>query len=311
MVSSTKARRPARRSARLGRQLPPLPSLPRSFPSLSHTRPWRDTSTKDIPFARQQDLASLRQCVDYLALGHIHAPYPDTLGEEERLFNPGEWFFNPGCPETWSSEEGQYLWKGAVFVEVDTNQTPNFKAALCNYPHRRPFMRIRQELDACPTPGALLRLLEEKVRREPMPDSPKSPVVEIVLTGVARFSRTEIDTAAIEQLAKEYIDPLLVRVRSTLQEAPASVVEDGSALPREVLERTVFENLIRADDRFAASASDVAQIAVLLKQMVLDGVTANDIANEVHSRLGALRHVGQGNLSATGPKAAELPRNSE
>lgn len=137
--------------------------------------------------------------------------------------------------------------------------------------------------------------------------SKRSPaVVEIVLTGVARFSRTEIDTAAIEQLAKKHINPLLVRVRSTLQEAPASVVEDGSALPREVLERTVFENLIRADDRFAASASDVAQIAVLLKQMVLDGVTANEIADEVHSRLRA-----QGGLSGTGLKNAEPPRNSE
>ncbi|MYB76555.1 MAG: exonuclease SbcCD subunit D [Chloroflexi bacterium] len=272
------------------------------------------------PFARQQDLASLRQCVDYLALGHVHAPYPDSLGQEE-------WFFNPGCPETWSSEEWQYQSKGALFVEVDTEVAPNFKATPRNYPHRRPFMRIRQELDACPTPGALLQLLEEKIRREPLPkagvestdskdasravtgrlpQSPKSPVVEIVLTGVARFSRTEIDTAAIEQLAKQYIDPLLVRVRSTLQEAAASVVEDGSALPREVLERTVFENLIRADDRFAASASDVAQIAVLLKQMVLDGVAANEIANEVHSRLRA-----QGDLSGTGLKNAEPPRNSD
>jgi len=277
------------------------------------------------PFARQQDLASLRQCVDYLALGHVHAPYPDTLGE-------GEWFFNPGCPETWSSEEWQYQSKGALFVEVDTDETPSFKVTPRNYPHRRPFIRIRQELDACPTPGALLRLLEEKIRREPLPNagvesadlgdatraatgrlsqSPKSPVVEIVLTGVARFSRTEIDTAAIEQLARKYIDPLLVRVRSTLQEAPASMVEDGSALSREALERTVFENLIRADDRFAASASDVAQIAVLLKQMVLDGVAANEIAKEVHSRLRAVRHVGQDDRFGTGPGATEPKRYSE
>ncbi|MDE2930942.1 MAG: exonuclease SbcCD subunit D [Chloroflexota bacterium] len=277
------------------------------------------------PFARQQDLASLRQCVDYLALGHLHAPYVGTLGGRD-------WLFNPGCPETWSSEEWQYQNKGALFVEVDTNQAPSFKATPRNYAGRRPFIRIRQELDACPTPGVLLRLLEEKIRREPLPNagvesadledasrpatgrrsqSPKSPVVEIVLTGVARFSRTEIDAAAIEQLAKKYIDPLLVRVRSTLQEAPASVVEDGSALPREVLERTVFENLIRADDRFASSAAEVAQVTVLLKQMVLDGVTASDIAGEMHSRLRTLRHVGQDDLFGTGPGATEPQRYSE
>lgn len=277
------------------------------------------------PFARQQDLASLQQCVDYLALGHVHAPYAGALGQ-------GDWFYNPGSPETWSSEEWQYQIKGALFVEVDSNQTPNFKATPRNYPHRRPFIRIRQELDACPSPGTLLRLLEEKIQREPLPNaggdlanlfdppqatpgrssqSPKSPVVEIVLTGVARFSRTEIDTAAIEQLAREHFDPLLVRIRSTLQQAPTSMVEDGSALPREALERTVFEDLIRADDRFAPAASEMGQIAVLLKQMVLDGVTTNEIANEAHSRLRALRRLGQKDLFGSGSRFAEPPGNSE
>ena len=54
-----------------------------------------------------------------------------------------------------------------------------------------------------------------------------------MLTGVARFARTEIDTAAIEQLARNHFNPLLVRVRSTLQEAPTSVVEDGHMSSRE------------------------------------------------------------------------------
>lgn len=277
------------------------------------------------PFALQQDLASLQQCVDYFALGHVHAPYAGGVGQEN-------WFHNPGSPETWSSEEWQYQSKGALLVAVDTNQTPSLKATPRNYPHRRPFIRIRQELDACPTPGALLKLLEEKIRREPLPNAgvgsadligaaaagsdypaftPKPPVVEVVLTGVARFSRTEIDMAAIEQLAKEHLDPLLVRIRSTLQEAPASMVEDSDALPREVLERMVFENLVRADDRFASSAAAVAHVAVLLKQMVLDGVPANEVANEAHSRLRALRHVGQNDLFGAGSKFAEPPRNSE
>lgn len=250
------------------------------------------------PFARQQDLASLRPCIDYLALGHIHAPYAGAVGH-------GDWFYNPGCPETWSSEEWQYHGKGALLVEVNTEQEPSFKAAPRNYPGRRPFVRIRQELDACPSPSVLLRLLEEKIQREPlpnvgegsaventpqgMPDSQpaatKPPVVEIALTGVARFARTEIDTAAIEQLAKSHFKPLLVRIRPTLQEAPTSMVEDGHVLPREVLERAVFEDLIRADDRYALKAGELGRIAVLLKQMVLDGVTADEIADELQRRL--------------------------
>ncbi len=259
------------------------------------------------PFARQQDLASLRRCIDYLALGHVHAPYKGVVGN-------GDWFYNPGSPESWSSEEWQYQSKGAFLVQVDTDREPTFKAEPRNYPGRRPFVRIRQELDACPSPGVLMRLLEEKIQREPLPSAvtesepenatpqgisdnqrlaTKSPVVEIVLTGVARFARTEIDTAAIEQLARKHFDPLLVRVRSTLQEAPTSVVEDGHVLPREVLERTVIEDLIRADDRYASAAGDLGQSAILLKQMVLDGVPAAEIADELQRRLRVLSGTGR------------------
>lgn len=266
------------------------------------------------PFARQQDLAALRQCVDYLALGHVHAPYAGGLGK-------GEWFFNPGCPETWSSEEWQYQNKGALFVEVDTSQEPKFKATPRKYSGRRPFIQIRQELDACPTPSALMQRLEEKIRRETSqntstkleaardarpgapggpPLAPKAPVVEIVLTGVARFSRTEIDSTAIEELARNNFNPLLVRLRSTLQEAPASELEDSDSLPREVLERMVFENLIRADDRFATAAGEVGQIAMFLKQMVFDGIPAGEIANELHRRLRAVEKERQDDMHAQG-----------
>ena len=259
------------------------------------------------PFVRQQDLASLRRCVDYLALGHVHAPYAGSVGQ-------GDWLYNPGSPETWSSEEWQYQSKGALLVEVDTDRAPTFKVAPRNYPGRRPFVRIRQELDACPSPGVLMRLLEEKIQREPLPHSgeesateknapeslpnnqshsTKPPVVEIVLTGVARFARTEIDTAAIEQLAKSHFDPLLVRFRSTLQEAPTSMVEDGHVLPREVLERAVFEDLIRADDRYASAAGDLGQTSVLLKQMVGDGVSADEIADELRRRLRRMSDTGR------------------
>ena len=40
------------------------------------------------------DLAPLREQIDYLALGHIHKPYTVE-----------GWIYNPGSPETWSIEE--------------------------------------------------------------------------------------------------------------------------------------------------------------------------------------------------------------
>lgn len=270
------------------------------------------------PFARQQDLGKLRQCVDYLALGHVHAPYRGALGN-------GDWLFNPGCPETWSSEEWQYGSKGAVLAAVDTDHTPALCATHLNYPYRRPFVRVLQELDACPSPGALLELLERRMRREPRPissferpethseaaqgDAPrahKDPVVEVLLTGVARFSRAEIDAKAIEELATRYFNPLVVRIRSSLQEARTDAVEYTETPQRDALERVVFENLIAADDRFASVAADTALIAVALKQMVLDGVPSNEIAEEVARRLQAQR-----NASATTDAGPSLGAGSD
>ena len=129
-------------------------------------------------------------------------------------------------------------------------------------------------------------------------------MVEIVLTGVARFSRTEIDTEAIEQLAKLHFDPLVVRLRSSLQEAPTDLVEGGSSFDRPVLERMVFENLIRADDRFAGRTADLAQLTASLKQMVVDGVAATDIAEEMQDRLQGQPQQKQSDDTVTASEAA-------
>ena len=111
----------------------------------------------------------------------------------------------------------------------------------------------------------------------------------MLLTGIARFSRTEIDADAIEQLARQRFAPLAVRIRSSLQEAPADLIDGGESLSRPVLERMVFENLIRADDRFAPEAAEFAQVATFLKQMALDGAAASEIAEETRNRLRAQR----------------------
>ena len=115
----------------------------------------------------------------------------------------------------------------------------------------------------------------------------KPPVVEVLLTGVARFSRTEIDTVGIKEVVEKHLSPLDVRIRSLLQEAPTGMLDSEGTLRRHVVERMIFQNLIRADDRFAPFVDEMAEVAGLLKQMVLDGASATEVAEEVQSRIGA------------------------
>ena len=66
-----------------------------------------------------------------------------------------------------------------------------------------------------------------------------------------------------------------------------------------------LENLITADDRFASTAADTAQIAMALKQMVLDGVTSGEIAEEVGRRLRAQQHAVGNKEGSEAPASAQ------
>jgi len=227
---------------------------------------------KGQPLVSLNDLSVLQGRVDYVALGHVHQRYHGPSDTEV-------WFCNPGSLETWSADEWQDERKGCWLVEVDTDQQPRFQTRFLTYPDRRPFIRVRQVLDSCPTPADLLAHLRRAMERErPNPATveaghgPRRPVVEVLLTGVARFSRTEIDMQAIEETAKEVFDPLLVRIRSTLDEAlMPERAEDGERLSRAALERRVLADLIRSADRYAGHADLLVQAAITLKQLALAG----------------------------------------
>lgn len=256
---------------------------------------------------REHELSGLRQRIDYLALGHTHVPYI-------REFEGREWFHNPGCPETWSNQNLRRQAGGSILVNVDTSRSPSFEAKIRDNPFRREFIRFPIQLDSCPSPSALLQRLRESVKSARLPGLPresrlfdrnaieahveghhptKSPLVEVLLTGVARFSRTEIDTEGIREIVEEHLSPLDVRIRSLLQEAPTGMLDSEGTPRRHILERMVFQSLIRADDRFAPNIDKLAEVAGFLKQMVLDGASPTEVAEEVQSRLGPTKGVGQ------------------
>ena len=122
------------------------------------------------------DLAPLRERINYLALGHIHKPYTVE-----------DWIYNPGSPETWNVEEVAWPERGYYLVEIEPGSNPGHKAELIATP-RRPFHRLRLQVDALEEPNAvydavrvLLRRRDNEIVRDP------APVVELTLTGVLAF----------------------------------------------------------------------------------------------------------------------------
>src|SRR6266566_2291449 len=154
----------------------------------------------------------LRKCVDYLALGHVHKPYEFD-----------GWMYNPGSTETCGAEEAAWEDRGYYFVEIDTGEPervvdPNKPARYHRATHlvskRRPFVRHELRVDGLNEPDALYARLEDYCRREG-PEHREGylrPLVQIHLTGTLNFDAGALDQARMEEMVRDYFQPLYVRV---------------------------------------------------------------------------------------------------
>jgi exonuclease SbcD len=205
------------------------------------------------------DLAPLRDRVDYIALGHIHKPYAVE-----------GWIYNPGSPETCSMEEVAWSDRGYYLVEMDPGRDPAHQAELIA-PPRRPFHRLRLAVDALEEPTAVydaVRVLLRRHDREIVRDPP--PVVELALSGVLAFNRFDLDLDYIESIVQEALSPLLVRIQNATTPAEFEMAVDGDS-SRPELERSIVQELLERDARYRPSAEDWTRVALDVKRMALEG----------------------------------------
>ena len=204
-------------------------------------------------------LASLRGHVDYLALGHIHKPY-ELDG----------WVYNPGSPETRGMDEAPWATRGYYVVEVMPGEQPNHRAELI-VPPRRPFHRLRLEVDGFTEPNqvydgvrALIRRHDSNVARSPQ------PVIELMLGGVLPFSRFDLDLDYVESLVDEAWSPLITRVTNRATPSAFEIDVDTEAT-RPELERGIVQELLERDARFRPAAEAWTDVTLDLKRMMLEG----------------------------------------
>jgi DNA repair exonuclease SbcCD nuclease subunit len=205
------------------------------------------------------DLAPLRERINYLALGHIHKSYAVD-----------GWIYNPGSPETWSIEEVAWPERGYFLVDIRPGSDPDHQAELVTTP-RRPFHRFRLEVDALTDPNTvydavrvLLRREGDKVSRDP------TPVVELTLSGVLPFSRYDLDLDYVKGLLEDRWSPVVTRVRNMTTPAEFEVAIDLEA-SRPELERSIVRELLERDTRFRPAAEDWTRVALDVKQLALEG----------------------------------------
>jgi DNA repair protein SbcD/Mre11 len=215
------------------------------------------------------DLAPLREQIDYLALGHIHKPYTAE-----------GWIYNPGSPETWSIEETAWPERGYFLVEVQPGSNPNHQARLVSTP-RRPFHRSRLEVDALTEPNTLYDAVRKLLQREgsSVPREP-APVVELTLSGILPFNRFDLDLDFVKTLIEEAWSPLVTRVQNRTTPADFEVAVDMEA-SRPELERAIIRELLERDARYRSAAEEWAQIALDVKRLALEDSTPEAVIDHL------------------------------
>jgi DNA repair exonuclease SbcCD nuclease subunit len=228
------------------------------------------------------DLAPLRERVDYLALGHIHKPYAVE-----------DWIYNPGSPETWNVEEVAWPERGYYLVETESGSHPGHKAELIA-PPRRPFHRLRLPVDALEEPNAvydavraLLRRKDREIVRQP------APVVELTLSGVLAFSRFDLDLDYVKSIIEGAVSPLLARVRNMTTPAEFEVAVDVEA-SRPELERSIVRELLERDARYRPAAEDWTRVALDVKRMALESTTPEAMIDYLRRARAEMAAVGEG-----------------
>src|SRR5207248_8078122 len=216
----------------------------------------------------------LKAYVDYLALGHVHKPYEFD-----------GWIYNPGSTETCGAEESAWEDRGYYVVEIDTDEParvidPNKPARCHRATHlvskRRPFVRHELRVDGLNEPDALYARLEDYCRREG-PEHREGylrPLVQIHLTGTLNFDAGALDQARMEEMVRDYFQPLYVRVDNNTNDQDY-IPEGGDIDGRDrsawhELERRIFEDRVSRDNRYLPAKEQWRTVLADVKKMALD-----------------------------------------
>jgi exonuclease SbcD len=236
---------------------------------------------------------ALQQHVDYLALGHVHKPYEFD-----------GWIYNPGSTETCSAEESQWDDRGYYYVQIDTEQPehiidPAKKERVHHAVHvkssRRPYVRYDLRVDGLQEPDALYARLEDYCHRASAGyrDSDVHPLVQIHLVGTLSFDAATLDQARMEEMVRNYFQPLYVRIDNHTNDRDY-VPDEGELDGRDraqwyELERRIFEQLIVAlDDRYLPAREQWSLVLAQLKQFALEDKEPAQIAQFLRDKRTAL-----------------------
>lgn len=226
-----------------------------------HTDVEGQLERSNIPALELATLETLKELIDYVALGHTH-----------RRFELDNWAFNPGSLEAAAIDEYRHE-RGAFLVNVGNDR--QIKATLIRDYAQRPFQRLTFDVsgakDAAAVYAGVMDVLsrEARVRILDEPDAPFAPVIEITLTGQLGFKNSLLELNKIRDEAKRRTSALHILLRN--QSVPVEYALPGADMtaPRHVRELFIVEELIFRNHQYRDSAPQMAELVIESKRLAL------------------------------------------
>jgi DNA repair exonuclease SbcCD nuclease subunit len=232
----------------------------------------------DIGNMTLEEALPLKEVFKYVALGHGHKPYVIT---PESPFA-----YNAGSPECVNFGEEQYGQKGFNRVVWTPGQSPQVELVPTS---PRPMINETVSLTGCQNVSQAEEHVREHLEKvaNNRSDS-RRPVVRVKLTGRVEFRPVELSRQRIIKVVSDMLDPLHVEVENTLSfvtRSSTGLIERKQRSLAEV-EREVVERLFAAQSAYQADAAMYAELAIRLKEKLLDRTAdPSDLLDMIHRTL--------------------------
>lgn len=231
---------------------------------------------RPIPALSVEKLKELKSLVDYVALGHTH-----------KRFEIDNWAFNPGSLEACTIDEYKEE-RGVFLVEVDDKK--NIKATHLRDYVQRPFQRLSFDvsgvIDEEAVHTGVMELIELEARKYNPDSNEPEPIIEITLRGHLGFKNSLLDIRRLRDEAKEQTGALhiIIKNQSVPVEYAVTAGMDAQA-PRHERERRIIEDLIMRDNRYKTRATEMAEVVIESKRMILSGESSEKILELIQQKL--------------------------
>jgi DNA repair protein SbcD/Mre11 len=227
---------------------------------LFHVGVW-SYSPVEIGNIHPDEALPLAACFQYVALGHGHKPYIIKTPEGR------PYAFNPGAPDCVNFGEERYD-KGYYLVSLDGDEVSH-QFRPCS---PRPMAVVSVDLDGAANATEALELFISRIAEKiPASDDPRSPLLEVRLTGKVGFHPFELSRDRLRLALQECCNPLHLEIKNHLSQVSGGGGEEKVKKSLAEIERDVLTELIGNNSEYQGREEELVRLSLAIRDLVLKG----------------------------------------